>query len=686
MKNTRTSACASSAHGFSKSASELPRPEDLMKQYAALVWKTAAACLQNPEDIKECVNDTFLEFYLHPDRYDPEKGSYAAFLSTIARRKAISMYRKNRKASGFSVIPGTDAAEHHGPAPYDPAELKDPADMEEVLAERLDLEAALKNLNPEEFDIIRMKYYDGMTIQEIADSLHLSYEAVKKRHQRSLTKLQKALTIGLILAAIAALAACAYVVLRYFGVVPGYGVNTNEQVPFYQLDTAELESKPVDGTSLEIQDARYMNDVLYMEIRLSTDNPEITFGNNSLFVSCGELQPETPGLSAFGGTGGFSGVVGISSTNEDGSLTCKYEIYFPELEALLKEEETAVDAVFSVHEYTSGETVITEDGIPYNPFLLWRSYELSYSLSLRSLEEDDPENYSYSATEDGGLLLMPRLENGELLVDIYPLNPENGQIVPSLIYCNMLNPEEESVITAETEDGTVMKGTCLDYTPFTSDAYFTWSFGPAEEGNYTLKIPYVLKKYLLQEDVNIPLILESGFTSNEEYQTSAGIFRAGPLESYALQPDETVASKESSLPDYSKQDFYWLLPVKLEPAHPDEELVFAPFRLSSQEAPDLTIDSSPEGDSVELETLRYADDNVLSFLIRVRNETGAKTQPDLPAFSLSLTAQPYGVTSFAMTDQIYTRWNQNFSIPFSVEEDAEACTETAPDSDAGTGT
>ena len=75
MKNAGKSAAASSARTPSKSASKdastLPAPEELMEQYAALVRKTAAACLENPEDIKECVNDTFLEFYLHSDRYDP---------------------------------------------------------------------------------------------------------------------------------------------------------------------------------------------------------------------------------------------------------------------------------------------------------------------------------------------------------------------------------------------------------------------------------------------------------------------------------------------------------------------------------------------------------------------------------------------------------------------------------------
>ena len=167
MKNTGKSAAVFSGRASSKAPSKdspaLPSPEELMEQYAALVWKTAAACLENPEDIKECVNDVFLEFYLHNGRYDPEKGSYAAFLRTIAHRKAVSMYRKNRKISGQADM-------------ANPADMADPSGMEEAVTDRLDLEAALQSLKPEEFDIIRMKYYDGMTIKEIADSLNLPYE------------------------------------------------------------------------------------------------------------------------------------------------------------------------------------------------------------------------------------------------------------------------------------------------------------------------------------------------------------------------------------------------------------------------------------------------------------------------------------------------------------------------------
>ena len=43
----------------------------------------------------------------------------------------------------------------------------------------------------DEAELIRMKYFGGMSIREIADSLELPYETVKKRHQRTLHKLRR---------------------------------------------------------------------------------------------------------------------------------------------------------------------------------------------------------------------------------------------------------------------------------------------------------------------------------------------------------------------------------------------------------------------------------------------------------------------------------------------------------------
>lgn len=675
MKNAGKSAQTSSVQASSEPVPALPPPEELMEQYAALVWKTAAAYLKNPEDIKECVNDTFLEFYLHKDRYDPEKGSYAAFLCTIARRKAISTYRKNQKASGFSVVPGGKTGEHSGSAPVetagtaesagitDPADMADPSDMEETIADRLDLEAALKTLNPEEFDIIRMKYYDGMTIKEIADSLNLSYETVKKRHQRSLTKLQKALTIGLILALIAALAACAYVVLRYFGIVPGYGVNTNPELPFYAAEAVSPDTAADGDMELELVSARYLNDWLYVDVRMpagggDSNNPLLSLQNLQASARCGEItcgyRYDPYGADFFT----------TSTVDEEGRQLYKSELYMPELSELLASGDAPpVEVLFSVPDYES---------MDYSDEASWYEtppdkYTFSFSFTLKPLDENDLENYSYAMTEDSGLLLMPSITNGELTVDIYPLNPEEGEILPSLIYSVFLDSEDTGAITATAEDGTVLTGTCTGYNPFSQDAYFTWNFGPAAPGNYTLHVPYLLKRYPIQEKLKLPVRLEEGYRNTSALSCPAGELSIGPVEPCDSLPEDGYALNGQPLSGLLETSSCWWIPVSLEPSSPDEEFLFVPLLLGYDEEQAGPASLLPP---VNMTYLESAEDNSISFLAWIEKGDGA----DSPAATDSLVLetgmgalQPAGNPPAA----VYTRWNHSFSIPFTAEDPSE---------------
>ena len=68
----------------------------IMAQFTAPLWHAARSHLENPEDIKECINDTFLDFYIHRAQFDPEKGALSTYLSRIVRNKAIDRYRRNQ--------------------------------------------------------------------------------------------------------------------------------------------------------------------------------------------------------------------------------------------------------------------------------------------------------------------------------------------------------------------------------------------------------------------------------------------------------------------------------------------------------------------------------------------------------------------------------------------------------------
>ena len=120
-----------------------------------------------------------------------------------------------------------------------------------------------------------MKYYGGMTFKEIAASLDIPYETAKKRHQRSLKKLRKSMIIGMVVILLAALlAACAYVVLRYFGVVPGYGVPAVRHLLRGPRSAAgqfpvPLQRQPVsDGGQIALQAALVRGKTLPVGIKL----------------------------------------------------------------------------------------------------------------------------------------------------------------------------------------------------------------------------------------------------------------------------------------------------------------------------------------------------------------------------------------------------------------------------------
>ena len=57
--------------------------EILIEQYSGLLWTLVQTYLDNPEDQKDCVNETFEQFYYNRKRFIPEKGTLSAYLAGI---------------------------------------------------------------------------------------------------------------------------------------------------------------------------------------------------------------------------------------------------------------------------------------------------------------------------------------------------------------------------------------------------------------------------------------------------------------------------------------------------------------------------------------------------------------------------------------------------------------------------
>lgn len=590
--------------------------EQIVAQYTGLLWSVADQILQEPEDIKDCVNETLTEFFYQRERFDPEKGGLKNYLAVIVRRLAIKKKQENQRRAGAL------------------AEIVEETDPFSQMEERGALDACLRMLDPVDEQIIRMKYYGGMTAKEIAASLGLPYETVKKRHQRSLKKLKKSMIIGMVVALLAALlAACAYVVLRYFGVVPGYGVNNNPETGIYILEEpAALEMK---DCTLTITDGWWNDGLLLLQYSV-----------------------EAPGQTA-DTIGDFVNDLGLWHFTLEGLDDFSY----------LGSSRSIVDDQHAGGEWYAHGGLPEGTGDTLEMRLMGAASPIPLTLRRAETEVSFDQAGYYDLTEDqGGLLAIPRLENGELIVSIYPLNEGDFTIDAGLTkLCGELAP-----VTVTAGDGTVLTGSPVRWHPYGSETYFDWNFGPVEPGAYTLTVPYVyefLAEYGKGPQLMLSLKNQIGFslqvpdmeeTTVEFPFGSVTMRQMEPREPYDLCPDR-ANPVTAALGEIYDRFSWWTIAAEWTCTAPDRELANVFVSGDGKMVPSIEV------------MIDGANTGITPFYLdpQLREVTDPETGWTYEAMDDLLMGCYEGINEVygcIFTDKLCYRWNHEFVIPFEVSE------------------
>lgn len=580
--------------------------EHIITDYTGLLWSVAGQWLQEPEDIKDCINETFVEFYIHHDRYDPIRGSLKAYLAVIARRTAM---RHNAEQMHCRSVDNHPQQED----PFLQTEQRD------------ELDAALHTLDPQDEQIIRMKYYGGMTARDIAEQLNLPYETVKKRHQRSLKKMKKALTIGLVIAAlIALLAACGYAVLRYFGVWPGYGVSTDPQSTFYILETGEtLHTERFD---LSITDAWWSDGVLIADTQLHFADAEANY--NPQPQADGTTQtvfaPVVPAPETAGGGTDWTRLRTVILASDNGAAT-------------------RIRYVFAGVPKSTGDLELT---------LTAEGGESGLVLAPGGPALTPEEAGCCAITEEGGLLAVPRIENGELIVSIYPLDIGQFRTNVSLtmgFWEGFGGPS--APVTVTTPEGEVQTGRPMGYNPYSYSEYLDWNFGPAEAGTFTLNVPYVYQtpaeSRILEWELTDPTMTEAEVPGGSITFTDLA-----PAE-YA---ERIFCGEEARIFPAEQYEAYnwWTLEAQWHFDDSDRTLAMA--------VPTLSFTQPP----VQLADGLYADAGLIPRSREAADDTGAAFH-SLDGYVLYTNDPATSLVLRLDTVNLCYRWDQEFELTFTVE-------------------
>ena len=158
---------------------------EIITKYSKLLWSVAEAVLSHVgsvQDVEECVADTFIYLWEHPEKFDHQRGKLKTWLSIVARTQAVNRYREITKRNTL---------------PLEDADFVDQLDVADSVLEVETSQALLAAVNalgePDREILIRRYYYDQKP-KEIALALDMSVKQIDNRLYQTKRRLREMLT------------------------------------------------------------------------------------------------------------------------------------------------------------------------------------------------------------------------------------------------------------------------------------------------------------------------------------------------------------------------------------------------------------------------------------------------------------------------------------------------------------
>lgn len=149
---------------------------ELYDSHAGLINGLTLRILRDAAEAEDVVQEVFLQVWRQAERYDPARGTPEAWLSTIARTRALDRLRR-RAARREDADDGAAPVSARAPQ------------IEAALAVR----TALRALSDDQRRAVELAYYGGLTHTEIAQALGAPLGTIKTRIRAALLRLRETL-------------------------------------------------------------------------------------------------------------------------------------------------------------------------------------------------------------------------------------------------------------------------------------------------------------------------------------------------------------------------------------------------------------------------------------------------------------------------------------------------------------
>ena len=156
------------------------------EQIVSSVFGIVLRVMRDPAQSEEVSQDVMLEIWRDAAKFDPQRGSAMAWVTTLAHRRAVDRVRSVQKQSDRELRVAT------ADIPYDEV-----AEAAESTFERERVRRCLDSLTDLQRESVNLAYYCGYTYGQVASLLGVPTGTIKTRMRDALVRLRDCLGAAL---------------------------------------------------------------------------------------------------------------------------------------------------------------------------------------------------------------------------------------------------------------------------------------------------------------------------------------------------------------------------------------------------------------------------------------------------------------------------------------------------------
>ncbi len=160
--------------------------QELIRRYQRKVFRVISTYLRNPEDAMEVLQDTFLKVYSARHTWE-SRFSFSGWLYRIAINASIDRYRRSDRGRTSSL---EEIMEKPSQQSLTVSQAGGPIDRMQEQERRHLLEIAVRRLPPRQREVVSLRFFGDLRLEEIAALLDCPLGTVKSNLHKAIMGLK----------------------------------------------------------------------------------------------------------------------------------------------------------------------------------------------------------------------------------------------------------------------------------------------------------------------------------------------------------------------------------------------------------------------------------------------------------------------------------------------------------------